>query len=220
MALNLAWLWFPGPLMRLARHLAYLSRLARWLKEHPAPKYFPDRFELYKHLIVAEGLDAPIQYLEFGVYQGRSLRYWTDRIKHPEARFIGFDCFEGLPERWGKLPEGTFKPAQVPKIEDERCSLNVGLFQDTLPGFLQRNRFRGRKVLHLDADLYSSTLFVLASMAPYLRSGDVLIFDEFGSIRTPTEEFRAFEDFCLAFRLSFEVLGITDIHARVAMKLL
>ena len=31
----------------------------------------------------------------------------------------------------------------------------------------------------MDADLYSATLFTLTSFAPFLKKGDIILFDEF-----------------------------------------
>jgi hypothetical protein len=52
------------------------------------------------------------------------------------------------------------------------------------------------KLILLDADLYSSTLFVLTTLAPFLRQGDLLVFDEFNS---PRHEFRALCDFTRSY---------------------
>jgi hypothetical protein len=51
-------------------------------------------------------------------------------------------------------------------------------------------------VILLDADLYSATLFVLASLAPYLNENDLVLFDEFS---VPTQEFKAFYEFRQAY---------------------
>ena len=72
-------------------------------------------------------------------------------------------------------------------------------------------------VINLDADLYSSTLFVLTTLARYFRSGDLIFFDNF---ICSVEEFRAFEDFVKAFRVKYEVLGAVSEYLRVCVKLL
>ncbi len=70
------------------------------------------------------------------------------------------------------------------------------------------SKIRGRRsniiVLHMDADLYSSALFVLISMHQYLRKGDVLMFDDF---LDPLGEFKAFSDYCQALRIKPEIVS-------------
>ena len=68
----------------------------------------------------------------------------------------------------------------------------------------------------MDADLYSSTLFVLTRLIPYLKRDDILIFDEFG---VPTHEFRAFTDIVSSYNIKFEVLGAINNYLQVALKL-
>ena len=55
----------------------------------------------------------------------------------------------------------------------------------------------------MDEDLYSSTLFVLTKLIPFLEKDDVIIFDEFG---VPTHEFRAFSDIVSSYNLRYEFL--------------
>jgi len=149
---------------------------------------------------------GPIQYLEFGVYRGESLSWWLKRLSHPKARFTGFDTFIGLPERWRRSePLGHFNVnGKLPDIKDPRCSFEVGLFQDTLPAFIGQNDLFGKLIIQLDADLYTSTLFVLTRLAPYLKSGDILFFDEFSCAQ---DEFRAFYEFVRCFRVKYEFVG-------------
>lgn len=213
-------IWYPRPLRWMSLHLAYLSKLSLWMKEHPSPVYLADRYQLYSRLIESEGLDAPIDFLEFGVFQGNSLKYWLEKVRHPEARFVGFDCFEGLPEHFHRRdPKGKFDTGgKPPEIDDARCSFEIGLFAETLPKFLEREPLERRKVVHLDADLYSSTLYVLTMLGTRLRAGDVLIFDEFGRVLVAVHEFKAFDDFCAAYPISVEVLGATKSRGRLAMK--
>lgn len=92
---------------------------------------------------------------------------------------VGFDTFSGLPEDWNRNPMGTFNvDGVIPKIDI--VFWKKGLFQDTLPDYLANNNdFSARKLdVHLDADLYRATTFVLNCLQPHLKSGDILLFDD------------------------------------------
>jgi hypothetical protein len=204
--------------------IAYWARFSRWCSTHPTPgaskgKDGKGRNWLYRSVIEQEALDRrPINYLEFGVYRGDSLRVWLDGISHPESRFVGFDTFTGLPERWRPTePAGHFNAnGAIPDIKDPRCSFEVGLFQDTLATFVTRTGLSGRLVVNLDADMFTSTLFVLTTLAPYLKSGDLIFFDEFSC---PLDEFRAFEEFVRSFRVKYEVVAAVYGYTRVCIKI-
>ncbi len=203
-----------GPLETPMLWLAHLIRLSRWAARGKAE--FPDRPALYEAVIRREGLEGPIDYLEFGVGRGRSFLWWNGRNRDPGSRFTGFDTFTGLPESWGPFGAGAFSTGgETPAGVDERARFVKGLFQDTLPGFLAGYRVERRKVVHLDADLYSSTLFVLTSLAPFLRPGDVLLFDEFG---VPLHEHRALGDFLAAYPFRVETVGMARNWLHVGMK--
>jgi O-methyltransferase len=202
-------------------------RFSRWCIEtggeagrySARPSYpYSDRYRLYESVIEREHLDVDgFDYLEFGVCRGESIAWWSQHISHAGARFTGFDTFTGLPEQWHVgAPAGTFSNAGMPPaVDDTRVRFEVGLFQDTLPGFL-RNFARGKRlVLHLDADLYSSTLFVLASVAPLLQPGDLLFFDEFA---TPNHEFLALDHFVRAFGFEYRVIGMVNNFNQLCLK--
>jgi O-methyltransferase len=205
--------------------IAYWFHFSRWCRMHPVPQlangnYSKDRAWLWEFVIQKEGLDCvPIHYLEFGVYRGESLFWWLKRISHPNARFVGFDTFTGLPERWRRSePLGAFNAnGQLPDTKDPRCSFEVGLFQDTLPSLMRHSDLSRRLIIQLDADLYTSTLFVLTSLAPHLKSGDILFFDEFSC---PLDEYRAFHEFIRSFRVRYEFLGAVNGYTRVCIKIL
>jgi hypothetical protein len=132
---------------------------------------------------------------------------------------VGFDTFTGLPERWRPTePAGHFNAnGAVPDIKDPRCSFEVGLFQDTLPAFVARTDLSSRLVVNLDADMFTSTVFALATLAPYLKAGSLIFFDEFSC---PLDEFRAFEQFVRSFRVKYEVIAAVYGYTRVCIKIL
>lgn len=113
--------------------------------------------------------------LEFGVYSGGTLRVIADARAGEQV--FGFDSFQGLPEHWRSgLPAGTFAVEQLPEVPG--AELVVGLFEDTLADFLARHPGTV-DFLHLDADLYSSTVTVLDQVGPRLQPGSVIVFDEY-----------------------------------------
>jgi hypothetical protein len=150
--------------------------------------------------------DEPIDYLEFGVFRGDSIREWTTLSSSTHSRFYGFDTFTGLPEKWFKdFDKGAFNVGgNVPDISDLRVTFANGTFQDTLENFLNNFGRRNRFVIHIDADLYSSTLFVLLSMHHHLMKGDIIMFDDF---LAPIGEFMAFRNYCQAFRIKTELIS-------------
>ena len=81
------------------RYWAYSPEFRHWCQSHECESV-ADRSELYQLLLKREGLDGPIDYIEFGVSRGDSIRWWVDNNRHPESMFVGFDSFEGLPEAW------------------------------------------------------------------------------------------------------------------------
>src|SRR5579864_4922166 len=92
----------------------WTSKWCRTIKEARCPR-FENRQELYRHLQKSVLKDEPIDYLEFGVADGGSMRAWCQINQHPGSRFFGFDCFTGLPEDWtSKHPKGTFNRDGVP----------------------------------------------------------------------------------------------------------
>jgi len=111
------------------------------------------------------GPEVPLTFLEFGVYQGDSLRRWLALNRHPDSRFLGFDSFTGLPARWRSRPAGYFDcGGEVPAITDPRVSFVPGWFNQTLPGTLTKlpPASPARKLLvHIDADLHASALYCL-----------------------------------------------------------
>jgi hypothetical protein len=202
-----------------------MSKLSKWIREIPVPEFndyyskhhdYNKRYDLYQNLIHSEQLNA-IYYLEFGVARGHSFKWWVQNNIHKKSRFVGFDTFTGLPEDWGYFKKGEMSSeGKIPDIDDNRCMFIPGIFQKTLPSFLTNYHSDLRKVVHLDADIYSSTLYVLSMIAPYLKMGDILIFDEFN---VPLHEFRAYSDFTSSFLIKTKLIGAVNNYYQVAFRI-
>lgn len=174
------------------------------------------RFGLYQY--VASLIQGPIDYLEFGVWQGAATDEWRKLNTDPESRFVGFDTFEGLPEDWeANHPKGTFDTGgAIPKIDDPRVSFVKGLFQDTLRDFLKTFEPRNRLVVNVDCDLYSATLFVLGTLDRYFKPGTIIIFDDFYSMNHET---KAFIDYDRSFGRKWRALGKMPHCVKVAIEI-
>ena len=67
----------------------------------------------------------------------------------------------------------------------------------------------------LDADIYSATLYVLTNLAPFLKKGDLILFDEFS---VPTHEFKAYYDFVQSYYINLELVAAANNYYFVAFK--
>lgn len=172
---------------------------------------------MYEWVLEKENLKKePINYLEFGVATGQSFRWFLSRATNPESRFYGFDTFTGLPEDFGVFKKGMFNNnTEAPQIDDKRATFFQGLFQQTLPEFLPELNNARRNIIMMDADLHSATLYVLASLAPFLKKDDIIFFDEFA---VPTHEFKAFHDFVHSYYINLKLIAAANNYYFVAFR--
>lgn len=202
-------------IQKLNSTLNYLE-VGRWLKANgfsSSPRY-ADRWELYA-AIAKDIKQDKILYLEFGVYEGYTLKRWAKLLHNPRSRFCGFDSFQGLPEDWDSLrPKGTFHVmGAIPLYDDPRVTLHKGWFNETLPTFVLPEH--DRLLLHLDADLYSSTIYVLEMLHERMGPGTIIIFDQFCD---RFHELKAWSEFLKKRRLKFGFLGATLNLEQVAFR--
>lgn len=177
---------------QLGRVRAILGGLeeGRWLAQvarGPVPN-LSDRFALFEEAVGRISGRRPL-YLEFGVYSGRTLTWWTEHLAGAGARFVGFDSFEGLPEEWPAFAaEGAFRTAP-PRIADTRASLVCGWYDETLPTWEVPSH--DQLIVNIDCDLYSSTTVVLDWLEAHLAPGALVHFDD---LLDPGEEMRALHE--------------------------
>jgi hypothetical protein len=181
---------------------------------------YEKRAEFYTYVYNRLVRKVPVDYLEFGVATGESFQAWLGLSRQPESRFYGFDSFEGLPENWQEdSPMGAYSTGgQVPQVDDPRATFIKGLFQQTVDDFSLGFTPKNRLVLHMDADLYSSTLYVLMTMNRHIWPGTLLLFDEF-TARGFTDEFAALEDFCAACGRSYVVRARRGDFVKLAVEI-
>ena len=146
-------------------------------------------------------------YFEFGVAHGGSFELWSKFNKINQL--YGFDTFTGLPDKWHRCftsdinskinwaisEKGEYSVnGNLPNV-GYNTTLIAGLFQETLYPFMIKYTNKN-KVIYIDSDLYSSALFILTTMHPYLKNNDIIIFDE---LCDRLNEFKAFNDYIMSY---------------------
>jgi hypothetical protein len=140
-------------------------------------------------------------WLEFGVGKGTTVDFISEN--NDGRTVVGFDSFEGLPEDYKMSDTHTYLKGHynlsgtIPPLKSKNVRLVRGFFQDTLPDFLNRNN-QPCAFVHIDCDLYASTLFVLNSLysGGKLVKGTIILFDEIYNYQYfENYEFRAFQEF-------------------------
>jgi len=153
---------------------------------------------------------------EFGVWKGESINYFANQC--PRARVYGFDSFEGLEEDWYGyvLPKGTFSTkGKLPRCE-KNVELFKGWFEETLPSFVEKLNHSKIQILHLDADTYKPTAYVLKTLSKNLAAGTIIIFDEyFGYPNFRSHEFKAWNEFVVSAGINFRYIGYTEMQVAI-----
>ena len=174
-------------------------------KSLDSAKIFKSRIQIWDYLI-DYFFDKDLDFYEFGVHKGDSIRYFSKKLINKNNNFTGFDSFEGLPEVYnhGSLSKGDFSTdGQIPNIDDYRVKFIKGFFNE------KKNEIQNElkksvntKLVHFDADIYSSTLFLLFQLdnfTPYYA-----LFDEFGG-----DEARALYDYLISTDKKIEISATT-----------
>ncbi|HQT64661.1 MAG: hypothetical protein B7Z75_05185 [Acidocella sp. 20-57-95] len=155
-------------------------------------------------------------FLEFGVATGRTLRIIAETYP---GKVYGFDSFNGLPENWREgYAAGAF--AQQPPETLPNAELVIGLFDQTLPSFIVRNR-EPISFIHIDCDLYSSTVTILETLKNNIIPGTIIVFDEY--LNYPGwrhHEYRAWTEFVKKYNVSFKYTGVVPIHQQLRVEIL
>jgi hypothetical protein len=98
--------------------------------------------------------------------------------------------------------KGTFSTqGVVPIVDDSRVHFFKGWFEEVLPTYTVPEH--DVLVMNMDADLYSSTVFVLRHLRPHIRSGTFVYFDEMSRVE---HEPRAFDEFMKETGLVFHAV--------------
>lgn len=211
-----------APLSKVFIFIGYFNKLISWIYSNKkefllCDFYLPfrdyaKRTQLYQFVSDHFKIETEqITYMEFGVASGASFKWWLQKNTNSNSSFYGFDTFEGLPEDWGGFYAKGAMSHGIPEVNDERATFMKGLFQDTLTDFISAHSaiLNGtqRKIIHMDADLYTATIFALSQLYPYIKKGDVILFDEFN---VALHEFKAYLEFTGNFYIKLKPVAAVN----------
>ena len=137
--------------------------------------------------------------LEFGVYKGESINFFSEIVlKHGLKNSIyGFDSFQGLSDDWkGNIDHPKKSLNLNNKLPKVRSNINLiqGKVEKTIDKFLDNTN--GNIIfVHFDLDLYSPTKYVLEKIKSRLSKECVMLFDQmYGYPGWEQHEFKAFNE--------------------------
>jgi hypothetical protein len=186
-------------LRALQRSVDYVERAM------PDALGFENQHDLIEFALRASAVDG--HYLEFGVFTGGTIRFMARRIDGKTIH--GFDSFEGLPEAWSGFSLGRKAfdvKGRMPRVP-ANVRLHKGFFDASLPRWLAQNP-GPVAFIHIDCDLYTSTVTILDLLAPHLVPGTVILFDEyFNYPNWEQHEFKAFQEFVVAHSVKYTYLA-------------
>lgn len=169
-------------------HVRAKLGLSSWAGDQAYREQF---FDLAFKALLFNGIDG--DYAEFGC--GRSLTYAYHRARHLRypVKLWSFDSFQGLaaPEgrmdehpqwrehRWATSVEDLRRLCRSQGVPDDAYTLVKGYFEETLAKMEPDDAPTNLCLAYVDCDMYSSTRTVLEFLAPRLKHGMILAFDDY-----------------------------------------
>jgi hypothetical protein len=182
---------------------------------------FDERYDTYiRHVL--SNLEIEGLCLEFGVSSAETTKKYVEMLPEKYKPMYGFDWFKGLPEKWMGHGVGAFSnDGKIPKVDG--CVMVNGLFEDTLPNFIELND-KPISLLIVDCDLYSSTKTIFDYCDKNISVGTVIIFDEIHNgdginYEWMEHEYKAFIEFVERNNVEFEWIAYVENGEQASCKI-
>lgn len=156
-------------------------------------------FQWIREFLFKMSIDG--SYLEFGVFNGESMKQAYAILRDQVRGYVGFDSFEGLPKGAGidevgvkfmpQFVEGNYRSTGLDftranilstGVSPELLRLIPGFFDRSLTPSLQSEilkHYGKASVIHLDVDLYASTMEALEFSRELMQTGTWLLCDDY-----------------------------------------
>jgi hypothetical protein len=156
---------------------------------------------------------------EYGIDKGNSLIQLCKHFK--KDKVFGFDGFEGLPG--GVWPGNTIHKGmfdyggKTPFTVPSNGHVTVGWFNKTLPNFDYKKKVA--KYLHIDCDVYSSTVDILTTLQGKIVPGTVITFDDYCNHTNWRQgEWKAWQEFVEKNKINYKYLYVAGMSVTLIVK--
>ena len=186
------------------------------VKAMPAALAFDTPKELMEYAAKQTKLKGIVA--EFGVNEAGSINHLAKLFA--DRTLDGFDSFEGLPENWSgnQMEAGYFnRGGKLPKVA-KNVRLHAGWFSDSLPKYVAANE-GPVAFLHVDCDIYSSTVTIFEQLESRIVPGTVILFDEYFNYPAwEKHEHKAFCEFITKTEKKFDYVGYSFKQVAVVIR--
>ncbi len=182
---------------RLCADRSFLKLHAKSLLDNEGLQGLEERYSLWSLTKAVAG--RPGALAELGVYRGGSAKFIC--AAKGDAPLHLFDTFDGMPPVDSaidaKLRAGDYHDTCVEQVrgylaEFPNVYFHVGTFP--LSATALENAGATFKLVHLDVDLYSSTLAALTWFYPRMERGGLIVTHDYSDVRAPGVQ-QAFDEF-------------------------
>ena len=213
----------PNKLMEELQKLATEDTAIYFYEQDPMPVFIPSKTDTMESMnaakaelrkVISEVADDAGFVAEFGVNQGASFIQLCNLFS--DDRVYGFDAFDGLPDggHWpgNVIHNDAFKYGGKPPFNvPVNGKIYNGWFENTLPNFCY-DELRSIKFLHVDCDVYSSTVTILEHLGKRLRKNSIVVFDDYCNYTGWRQgEFKAWQEFVYNNHVEYEYLYVAGM---------
>jgi len=182
---------------RLCSEHSFLQLHAQSLRDNEGLQGLEERYNLWA--LARAVAERPGALAEVGVYRGGSAKFIC--AAKGDAALHLFDTFTGMPPvdsaSDGGFHEGDFIDTSVAQVRDylagfDHVHFHAGVFPVSAAELEQASPTF--KFVHLDVDLYSSTLAALNWFYPRMERGGLMLTHDYSDVTVPGVK-RAFDEF-------------------------
>jgi O-methyltransferase len=137
---------------------------------------------------------------EIGVYKGGTARLISTVTAGTEKHIHLFDTFSGMPPtnaaKDNFYEQGSFKDTSLQRVKSflKDCT-NITIYPGIFPGTAEPILNKQFSFVHVDVDIYQSTLDACSFFYPRLAKGGILLFDDYGFLDCAGEKLAVDEFF-------------------------